>query len=49
MSAGKLVVPFAAGNAEYQNLIVTTRTETGTRQEQFEPVRFVPLLPGLSG
>ena len=46
---GKLVVPYAAGNAEYQNLIVTTRTETGTRQEQFEPVRFVPLLPGLSG
>ncbi|MEO7760866.1 MAG: protein-L-isoaspartate(D-aspartate) O-methyltransferase [Casimicrobiaceae bacterium] len=46
---GKLVLPFAAGNADYQTLIVTTRTETGTRQEQFESVRFVPLLPGLSG
>jgi protein-L-isoaspartate(D-aspartate) O-methyltransferase len=46
---GKLVVPFAAGNADAQTLTVTTRTETGTRQEQFEPVRFVPILPGLSG
>jgi protein-L-isoaspartate(D-aspartate) O-methyltransferase len=46
---GRLVVPFAAGSADAQNLIVTTRTETGTRQEQFEPVRFVPILPGLSG
>lgn len=47
---GKLVLPLAAGvGADHQNLIVITRTDTGTRQEQFEPVRFVPLLPGLSG
>ena len=47
---GKLVLPLAAGGgANYQNLIVITRTDTGTRQEQFEAVRFVPLLPGLSG
>ena len=45
---GKLVLPLAApGGADHQNLIVITRTETGTRQEQFEAVRFVPLLPGL--
>ena len=47
---GKLVLPLAAGGgANYQNLVVITRTDTGTRQEQFEAVRFVPLLPGLSG
>ena len=45
---GKLVLPLTAGAGEYQNLVVITRTETGSRQEQFEPVRFVPLLPGLS-
>jgi protein-L-isoaspartate(D-aspartate) O-methyltransferase len=47
-AGGKLVMPFAAGGSESQILTVTTRTENGTRQEQFEAVRFVPLLPGLS-
>ena len=46
---GKLVLPLSVGNADHQNLIVITRTDAGTRQEQFEAVRFVPLLPGLSG
>jgi protein-L-isoaspartate(D-aspartate) O-methyltransferase len=46
---GKLVLPLAAGGGEQQNLIVITRTEAGTRQEQFDGVRFVPLLPGLTG
>jgi len=45
---GKLVVPYGAGQSESQILTVTTRTENGTRQEQFEAVRFVPILPGLS-
>ena len=46
---GKLVVPFSSGRDDYQTLTVTTRTDSGTRQEQFEAVRFVPLLPGLTG
>ena len=46
---GKLVLPLSVGKADHQNLIVITRTDAGTRQEQFEAVRFVPLLPGLSG
>jgi len=45
---GKLVMPFAVGGSDSQILTVTTRTENGSRQEQFEAVRFVPLLPGLS-
>ena len=50
---GKLVLPLAAqapgAGGEQQNLVLITRTEAGTRQEQFDAVRFVPLLPGLSG
>ena len=46
---GKLVLPLSVGGADHQNLIVITRSEAGTRQEQFEAVRFVPLLPGLRG
>ena len=46
---GKLVLPLATGGTDQQHLVVITRTEAGTRQEQFEAVRFVPLLPGLSG
>jgi protein-L-isoaspartate(D-aspartate) O-methyltransferase len=45
---GRLVLPLSSGT-DQQTLTVITRTEAGTRQEQFEPVRFVPLLPGLSG
>jgi protein-L-isoaspartate(D-aspartate) O-methyltransferase len=47
-TGGKLVLPLAAAGDDHQNLVVITRTEAGTRQEQFEAVRFVPLLPGLS-
>ena len=46
---GKLVVPLAATGGEQQNLVVITRGDNGLRQEQFEGVRFVPLLPGLIG
>ncbi|MEO8134417.1 MAG: protein-L-isoaspartate(D-aspartate) O-methyltransferase [Betaproteobacteria bacterium] len=45
---GRLVLPLTAGG-DQQTLTMITRTETGSRQEQFEAVRFVPLLPGLSG
>ena len=45
---GKLVVPLASAG-EHQHLTVITRGENSLRQEQYDAVRFVPLLPGLSG
>ena len=48
-AGGKLVVPLATTGGEHQHLVAITRTENGSRQEQFDAVRFVPLLPGLSG
>ena len=46
---GKLVLPLSAAGGDHQHLVLITRTDTGARQEQFDAVRFVPLLPGLSG
>ncbi len=45
---GRLILPLTVGG-DQQTLTMITRTESGTRQEQYEAVRFVPLLPGLSG
>lgn len=39
---GRLVIP--VGSRDEQQVIVIERTETGTKEERYEPVRFVPLI-----
>ncbi len=39
---GKLVVP--VGSRDEQQVVVVERTQTGTKEEVHEPVRFVPLI-----
>ncbi|MDR2243984.1 MAG: protein-L-isoaspartate(D-aspartate) O-methyltransferase [Burkholderiales bacterium] len=44
---GRMVAPVAAeGNPELQRLTVVERTANGFKEQTFEAVRFVPLLPG---
>lgn len=41
---GRLVIPVGE---QHQNLVLVTKTADGIQREVIEPVRFVPLLPGL--
>jgi protein-L-isoaspartate(D-aspartate) O-methyltransferase len=44
---GRMVVPVAMeGKSEQQRLMVVERTASGFKEQTFEAVRFVPLLPG---
>ena len=45
---GRVIVPLTAPVGDHQMLTVITRGDSGLRQQQFDAVRFVPLLPGLS-
>jgi protein-L-isoaspartate O-methyltransferase len=45
---GRMVLPFGAStDAAIQRMLVIERTETGWNEQLMEPVRFVPMLPGV--
>jgi len=45
---GRMVLPFGASNeAAMQRMLVIERTETGWNEQLMEPVKFVPMLPGV--
>ncbi len=45
---GRMVLPFGAStDAAIQRMLVIERTETGWNEQLMEPVKFVPMLPGV--
>ena len=45
---GRMVLPYgASSDAAVQRMLVIERTETGWNEQLMEPVKFVPMLPGV--
>jgi len=45
---GRMVLPYgASSDAAVQRMLVIERTEAGWNEQLMEPVKFVPMLPGV--